>query len=163
MADTMEVNWGKPLNHTPTPSPVSQDAFSQSLCLYSYVWSHSDTLFEFTSFQARKGSFWPPEAKSLSPCYGPMYQLSRNTSEKSGLVSRPTIRCLIQLIRVLCFTVVRIHRSIYSRPKVSPGIGTMTCGEDSGPPRALSRHLPTHARSSPLPASACKWRPLLKL
>ena len=63
MVHTVELNWGKPLYHNPQPSPMFQDAFCQMLCVYSYVRSHCDNIFEFTSFQARKGGFWPPEAK----------------------------------------------------------------------------------------------------
>ena len=43
---------------------MSQDAFCQMLFLYIYVWPHNDNIFEFTSFRARTGGFWPPEAKS---------------------------------------------------------------------------------------------------
>ena len=63
MVHTEELNWGKPLYHTPPPAPISQDAFCQIVCLYSYVWTHSDKIILFTSFQARKGGFWLPEAK----------------------------------------------------------------------------------------------------
>ena len=74
MVHTVELNWGKPLYHTLPPPPISQDAFCQIVCLYSYEWPHTDTIFEFTSFQARKGGFWPPEVKSwewsLRTCYG---------------------------------------------------------------------------------------------
>ena len=63
MVHTEELNWGKPLYHKPPPSPISPDAFCQIVCLYSYVWPHSDKIFEFISFQARKGGLWPPEAK----------------------------------------------------------------------------------------------------
>ena len=53
----------KPLNHTPPPSPMSQDVLCQTLRLYIYVWPHSSNIFEFISFQARKGDFWHTEAK----------------------------------------------------------------------------------------------------
>ena len=52
MAYTTELNLDKPLYHTPPPYQVSQDVFCQIWCLYGYVWPHSDTIFEFTSFQA---------------------------------------------------------------------------------------------------------------
>ena len=63
MVHTVELNWGKLLYHTPPPSPISQDAFCQMVCLYTYVWSHSDKIFEFTPFQARKGGFCPLRQK----------------------------------------------------------------------------------------------------
>ena len=43
--------------------PMSQDAFCQILCIYSYVRPYSDKICEFTPFQAKKGGFWPPETK----------------------------------------------------------------------------------------------------
>ena len=63
MVLNVELKWGKPLNHTPPPSPISRDAICQILCLYIYVWPHSDNIFEFTSFHTRKGGFLPPDAK----------------------------------------------------------------------------------------------------
>ena len=58
------------------------------LCLYSYVCQHCDTIFEFTSFQARKGGFWPlmpkgPELGVVITILPPnQNQLSGNTSDK---------------------------------------------------------------------------------
>ena len=62
MAHTMGLNCGKPLSHTPSLFPVPQVGLCPIVCLYRYVWPHSDTrvLFEFTSFQARKGGFCSP-------------------------------------------------------------------------------------------------------
>ena len=37
MVHTVELNWSKPLYHTPPPFHISQDAFCQMVCLYSYV------------------------------------------------------------------------------------------------------------------------------
>jgi len=63
----VELNWGKPLYHTQPPSPISspisQEAFCQIICLYSYVWPHSEQIFEYIEFQARKGAFLAPEVK----------------------------------------------------------------------------------------------------
>ena len=88
MFRTVELNWGKSLYHTSPSSPVSQDTICQIVCLYSYVWPHSDKILEYSSFQAPKRGFWAPEAKwprvesgHYEFCYGPMYQLSENTSE----------------------------------------------------------------------------------
>ena len=44
-------------------SAIYQDAFCQILYLYSYVWPHSDNIFEFILFQSQKVGFWSPEAK----------------------------------------------------------------------------------------------------
>ena len=63
MFHPVDINWGKPLNHTTPPSPMSRDAFYQIFCLYIYVWPHSDKIFEVTSFRAGKGGFWPSEHK----------------------------------------------------------------------------------------------------
>ena len=57
---TVDLTWTKPLHHTTPPSPMSQDAFCQMFFLYIYVWPYSNIIFEFTSFQTRKGGFLAP-------------------------------------------------------------------------------------------------------
>ena len=49
-----------PISYTATFPYISG---CQMVCLYSYVWPHSENILEFTSFQARIEGFWPPEAK----------------------------------------------------------------------------------------------------
>ena len=53
MVYTVELNWGKRLDHTSPPSPISRDVFYQLFCLYIYVRPHGNQIFEFTSFQTR--------------------------------------------------------------------------------------------------------------
>ncbi len=110
----VELNWGKPLYHKPPPSPISQDAVCQIVCLYRNVWPHSDTIFKVTSFQARKGGLWPPEAKkpqvgsghyelAMAQCIS--YQeilVNKNLAEnivRGGPGSRPILVVLRPLLR----------------------------------------------------------------
>ena len=62
MVHTVELNWGKPLYHTPPSFPISQDGFCQMVCLYSGP--TVTKYFNLFHFKPEKGVSGPLTPKS---------------------------------------------------------------------------------------------------
>ena len=84
MAHTVQLNWGKPLNHTLPSLPMSQDGFCQIVCHYSYV----TPFFNLLYFRPKNEVSGPlrPEAPELGVVITTLQWLNVSSSWELDLV-----------------------------------------------------------------------------